>query len=340
MYVLNKIVGYLVSPVGFAMTLAVAAVLARIWGKRRLAKWAVVLALANFWIWSTPLMSRWVGVPLEAEFLTEGRVPAVESFPAADLIVLHGGSMGVATNISPYAEMWTSADRVWHAARLWKEQVKRKNEKGKSAEVKILVTSAGTDLSTGPLLEDLGVPKDAIIYDFGPRNTEEEAKAVERFSRKGRECCDRNICVTPHSACFAARFARGIYTATSSPDAELISVAATNKNMSTAQNVVLHQATKSPSGCKQILRNNSDLCVKKTRVLVVTSAWHMKRTMLMYRKYAPNVEAIPAPCDFENTLGAANASGFRALLPDPAAFMYNSVAFHEWLGYFGYKWFK
>ena len=270
MYSLNKLIGYLISPVGFAMTLVVAAVLARIWGKRRLAKWAVVLALANFWIWSTPLMSRWVGVPLEAEFLTEGRVPVVESFPAADLIVLHGGSMGVATNISPYAEMWTSADRVWHAARLWKEQVKRKNEKGKSAEVKILVTSAGTDLSTGPLLEDLGVPKEAIVYDFEPRNTEEEAKAIVRLF----EC----------------------------------------------------------SECSNV--------EKKPKVLVVTSAWHMKRTMLMYKKYAPNVEAIPAPCDFENTLGAANASGFKALLPDPAALLGNSIAFKEWLGYFGYKWFR
>ena len=261
MYVLNKVIGYLISPVGFAMVLVAAAVLARIRGKRRLAGWTAVLAFANLWLWSTPLMSRWVSVPLEAEFLVEGRVPAVESMPEADLIVLHGGSMGVATNIGSRAEMWTSADRVWQAARLWREQGERRREKGESAEVKILVTSAGTDLSTGPLLEDLGVPKDAIIYDFGPRNTEEEAKALGR-----------------------------------------VSVAAL--------------------------------------ALVVTSAWHMKRTMLMYRKYAPNVEAIPAPCDFENTLGAANASGFRALLPDPAALLGNSIAVKEWLGYFGYKYLR
>ena len=251
MYVLNKVIGYLISPVGFAMVLVAAAVLARIRGKRRLAGWTAVLAFANLWLWSTPLMSRWVSVPLEAEFLVEGRVPAVESLPAADLIVLHGGSMGVATNIGSRAEMWTSADRVWQAARIWKA--------GRAP--RIFVTSAGTDLSTGPLLADLGVPKDAIIYDFSPRNTEEEAKALGR-----------------------------------------VSVAA--------------------------------------RALVVTSAWHMKRTMLMYRKYAPNVEAIPAPCDFENTLGAANAPGFRALLPDPAAFIGKSIAFKEWLGYLGYKWLR
>ena len=270
MYTLNKIVGYMISPAGFGMVLVAVGVLARVLGRRRLAGWAVVLALANFWIWSTPWMTQWMGAALEAEFLVDGRVPSVESLPEADLIELHGGGMGIDTNVSAYAEMWTSADRVWHAARLWREQVKRRKEKEESADVKILVTSAGTDLSTGPLLEDLGVPKEAIIYDFGPRNTEEEVKAIARMF----EC----------SECSNAE--------------------------------------------------------KTSKVLVVTSAWHMKRTMLMYQKYAPNVEAIPAPCDFENTMAIEKMPGWSRFLPDPAAFMANGVAFHEWLGYFGYKWLR
>ena len=260
MYTLNKIVGYLISPVGFGMALVAVAILARVLGRRRLAKWAVVFALANFWIWSTPWMTQWIGAALESEFLVDGRVPTVESLPQADLIELHGGAMGLATNFNPYAEMWSSADRVWRAARLWKA--------GKAQ--KILVTSGSTDLTTGPLLEDLGVSKEAIIYDFGPRNTEEEAKAIARMF----EC----------SECSNAE--------------------------------------------------------KKPKVLVVTSAWHMKRTMLMYQKYAPNVEAIPAPCDFENTLGADKIGGWTSLLPAPEAFLGNSVAFHEWLGYWSYKWFR
>ena len=232
------------------------AVLSRLLGRRRLAGWAVLLVLASFWIWSTPLMTKWMGVALEAEFLVDGRAPSVESLSEADLIELHGGGMGLATNIGYQAEMWNGADRVWHAARLWK---------AKKAP-KILVTSGATDLTTGPLLADLGVPKEAIIYDFGPRNTEEEAKAIVRMF----EC----------SECSNA---------------------------------------------------------KKPKVLVVTSAWHMKRTMLMYRKYAPNIEAIPAPCDFENTLLSVGSSDWLALLPDPVSFMENSVAFHEWLGYWGYR---
>ena len=102
MYTLNKIIGYLISPAGFGMALVAAAVLARVLGRRRLAGWAVVLALANFWIWSTPWMTQWMGAALEAEFLVDGRVPEVESLPEADLIELHGGGMGFATNFSPY----------------------------------------------------------------------------------------------------------------------------------------------------------------------------------------------------------------------------------------------
>ena len=270
MYTLNKVVGYLISPAGFGIMLVSTAVLARVLGRRRLAGWAVLLALANFWIWSTPWMTQRMGAALEAEFLVDGRVPGVELLPPADAIVLHGGGMGLATNIGYQAEMWSNADRVWHAARLWRDQGERRREKGESAEIKILVTSAGTDLSTGPLLADLGIPKDAIIYDFGPRNTEEEAKAIARMF----EC----------SECSNAE--------------------------------------------------------KASKVLVVTSAWHMKRTMLMYQKYAPNVEAIPAPCDFENTIRCMEPIGIVDFIPSPWALLMNCVSFHEWVGIWGYKLFR
>ena len=260
MYALNKIIGYLISPAGLFMALAAAAFLARTLGRRRMAWLAIALALVHLWLWSTPLMTRLVGASLEAEFLCAGGVPAAESLPSADLAVLHGGSMGVATNIGYRAEMWASADRVWHAARLWKA--------GRAP--RILVTGCGAVDGTQDLLTDFGIPTNALVFADDPRNTEEEAKAVARMFERSE---------------------------------------------------------------------GSDE-VRKPKVLVVTSAWHMRRTMLMYGKYAPNVEAVPAPCDFENTLGAANAPGFKYILPDPAAFMWNSVAFHEWLGCWGYALFR
>ena len=56
------------------------------------------LTVAWLWLWMTPVMTRVIGEPLEREFLVGGRVPAVESFPEANAIVLLGGGMGVETN--------------------------------------------------------------------------------------------------------------------------------------------------------------------------------------------------------------------------------------------------
>ena len=117
-----------------------------------------------------------VGVPLESEFLVDGRVPAVESFPEADVIVLLGGSMGVETNISSYAEMANSADRVWQAARLYKA--------GRAS--KIIATGDYARDTTLPLLKEFGVGEEAVSF-LDARTTEEEAKGIrELFSRVER----------------------------------------------------------------------------------------------------------------------------------------------------------
>ena len=120
MYYINKIVGFMISPIGGAIVGGIAAVICTRLGRKRLAKWIGGLTVAWLWLWMTPIMTWVVGVPLEREFLVDGRVPMVETFPEADAIVLLGGSMAVETNLSQYAEMWTSADRVWQAARLYK----------------------------------------------------------------------------------------------------------------------------------------------------------------------------------------------------------------------------
>ena len=76
------------------------------------------------------------------------------------------------------------------------------------------------------------------------------------------------------------------------------------------------------------------------RVLLVTSAWHMKRARLMFEKYAPEIEVVCAPADFENTFTVEMTPFFKALLPDPTIFYLNSVAFHEWVGIVGYRVFR
>ena len=250
MYYIGKVIGSLVSPVGITLIgLALYFVLVSIGGGNRcgsvwgrIGRFVGILTLCWLWFFSTSLVSRVVGFGLEREFLVADKIPNVDSYPNADAILLLGGSMGYNTNICDTAEMWSSADRVWNAARLFNA--------GKAD--KIIVTGGGVEASTKTLLLDFGVPANAIIFDESPRNTEEEVRAATvRGDRK---------------------------------------------------------------------------------VLVVTSAWHMKRAMLLFRKYAPNVEAVPAPTDFENTMASARAISFWDFIPNPAALSANSIAFHEWLG--------
>ena len=157
--------------------------------------------------------------------------------------------MGIETNTSSYAEMATSADRVWQTARLFKA--------GKAGE--IIATGDYAKDTTLPLLKEFGVGAEAVSF-LDARTTEEEAKGLEKL------------------------------------------------------------------GCKKIL--------------LVTSAWHMKRARLMFEKYAPDIGVVCAPADFENTFMAEKTPLFKMLLPDPNVFMLNSVAFHEWVGIVGYGVFR
>ena len=249
MYYLNKTVGFVISPIGIAILGGLLALLCARFRRQRLAKWIGWLTVAWLWLWMTPIMTWVVGVPLEREFLVDGRVPTVETFPEADAIVLLGGSMGIETNLSSYAEMWTSADRVWQAARLWKA--------GKAP--KVIATGNGAIDTTLPLLKDFGLQAEFVSFNDA-RNTEEEAKRVEKMGYR--------------------------------------------------------------------------------KVLLVTSAWHAKRARLMFEKYAPSIEVVCAPADFENSIVAARPFSFTDFLPDPGAFMGNSVALHEWVGIVGYKLFR
>ena len=260
MFYVNKVIWVLANPTAvLPVTIAAVVLLAR---RRRLA----VAGLALLWLWMTPLATRMLGLPLEREWLADGQVPAAESFPAADVIVLLGGGMGAATNLNGHAEMWASADRVWTAARLWRAQAAR----GGGAAVRVFVTGRGNELSTKALLADFGVPTNATVFADQARNTEEEARAIVRLL----DC----------------------------PDC--------------------------PAGGR------------RPRALLVTSAWHMRRAKLMFEKYAPEVEVVPAPADFEITTNFAKGFRLTELLPNGGALAMNEFCLHEWIGYWGYRLFR
>ena len=283
MYYINKIVGFLVSPIGGAIAGGVIAVVCARLGRKRLAKWLGGLTVAWLWLWMTPIMTWVVGVPLEREFLVDGKVPLVESFPEADAIVLLGGSMGIETNLSSYAEMWSGADRVWQAARLYKA--------GKAQ--KVIATGNGAVDTTLPLLLDFGVAKADVSF-MDAVNTEEEARSISKML--GRSGGVEELGVEELGVKELRVGSGGVEE--SDP--------------------IKHSSTARP------------------KVLLVTSAWHMKRARMMFEKYALDIEVVCAPADFENTIMAEKTPLFKMLLPDPNVFMLNSVAFHEWVGIVGY----
>ena len=263
MYIVNKIVGGCVNPLVIGMMLiAVGGVL--LWrGWRKTGFGFLGVSFAWFWLWSTPMMYRWIGGSLEREW----PVVLAEDAPKADAIVLLGGGMGANTNAYPYSEMWNAADRVWHAARLYKA--------GKAPLV--IPTGVGERESTVPLLRDLGVPESAIVVENEARNTEENARFVEKL-------LTANLTIDSHP---------------------------------------------------QLPTANCQLPTKK--ILLVTSAWHMRRSVLMYRRYAPSLEIIPAAADYEATVITGRPFCFKDIWPDTNSLFANSYIFKEYIGYWGYR---
>ncbi len=271
MFLLNKLIGAIISPIGIAFALLVAAfVLLLLGGARNWArKWGITFLCFIFlwlWAWSSPFLTRLMGLSLEREYWAAEKgalpVPCVESFPECDAIVLLGGGMGFSTNASPYAEMWSGADRVWHAARLWK---------AKKAPI-VIPSGQGCAWSDAQLLMDLGVPRESIKLEGSARNTEENARYSEQLVN---QTVPAKVPAAPH------------------------------------------------------------------KVLLVTSAWHMRRSVLMFERYAPGLEVVPCATDFESTIRFANRPlNSSEFFPDATSLWCNSMLFHEILGYWGYRLFR
>lgn len=165
MYVLNKVVWFFLNPMMVPM---LGALLGASLFRRRLL-WRILLfaSLAVLWFESTVSCVCLLGLPLERRYLAS---QDVGSLPQADAAVLLGGGIGKSDKMA-YPDMYEAADRVWHAARLWK-----------AGKARLVVVSGSNDLSAAvPLLLDLGVPRDAIVVDNESRNTYENSRFTERL---------------------------------------------------------------------------------------------------------------------------------------------------------------
>lgn len=175
-YSLSKLAIALVSPLGTALVLAVLGLLlAR--RARRTGTTLLVLALAWLWAWSTPALSEAFQEHVERPY---PEVP-VEALPRADAIVLLGGGMAPAAHGRLHPDLGSAADRVWHAARVFR-----------AGKAPILLASGGSDPAVTPsseaasmaaLLVELGIPSSAIVQETRSRTTGENARFAAELLR-------------------------------------------------------------------------------------------------------------------------------------------------------------
>lgn len=182
MYYLNKIVGWCVSPMGILfLGLGLGWLIGRVdrekW--RRGGRVVIGAALVGFWFLGTGLATRVIGVPLEGEEvdILHSTFNTSTSTLQYDAIVLLGGGMGF-HGYCGRAEMLNGADRVWEAAKRWKQISRGDRENVREGLLPITLSGGGVEQSTVPLLMDLGVPREAMMFFPEARNTEEEAKLI------------------------------------------------------------------------------------------------------------------------------------------------------------------
>jgi len=189
---LAKLVALLISPLGTALLLMPLAVLmllfVRVSPWRRVGAGVAWIAVLWLWLWSTPLASNALRGRLEA---ATGPPSVDEVVPAEVAVVLGGGVSGPGMPLRKYPDLGSSADRVWHAARLFRA--------GKcdriclSGGAVVAGEESEAEAMRGFLL-DLGVPDSAIMLESSSTNTLANARFTrEKLSGEG---VDRIVLVT------------------------------------------------------------------------------------------------------------------------------------------------
>ena len=277
MFYINKIVGWMMSPMGaLFLGIALGVGLRRLRGPRRLrcfGSWVIALTLAFFWVMSCGVTTRWIGVPLEGDEVNvdHSSFNAHTSSLQYDAIVLLGGGMGAHEKCGR-PEMFSGADRVWMAARMWHACSMKGDDEGNGEHLMLPITLSGGGVrqSTVPYLKDLGVPEEAMLFFDRARNTEEEARMIYKYF-------------------------------SSSPNT-----------------------------------HTSDL--RKLRVLLVSSAWHMPRAKMLFER--AGFDVVAAPTDYEMHYVAEESLKIRHFFPSADALHRNSDAIKEWVARIGYSLFR
>jgi uncharacterized SAM-binding protein YcdF (DUF218 family) len=180
---MSALITLLVAPLGTALLLALA------WGalrrapgagsawRRRAATMAGAAAVGWPLVWSTPLAGGALRGWIEGR---SGPRLVEEVVGAPVMVVLGGATAGPRPPRRAYPDLTGSADRLWHAARLYRA--------GKAPRLLLaggtVDTGDGTEAAAMRLfLRDMGVPDSAMVLEAGSTSTAENARLAAAMLR-------------------------------------------------------------------------------------------------------------------------------------------------------------
>jgi uncharacterized SAM-binding protein YcdF (DUF218 family) len=246
-----KIIGLFAKPLGLGLLLILGGALLSRW-RAGLGRGLVAVGALGLWTCATPWMGHTLMAGLEAPFPPQ----EATSVPKAEAIVVLGGGLTPPAGRRTHADLNDAADRLWHAARLYRTDVAPR-----------IIASGGAlpwrtpGAPSAPAMEALmtswGVPADAILREAKSTTTRTNAVYTARL------CRDRGI----------------------------------------------------------------------EQVVLVTSAWHMRRALATFR--ATGLEVVPAPTDHQ---GIRDPFTLMSVLPDAEGLQDTTTAVHEYLGLLYYWW--
>ena len=178
---LSKYFTLIISPLGFSLVLVGIALIQLSLKKFKIGITLAITAFIWLWIWSTPLASYLLQYEMESTYPPL----SIDAVPNADATVVLGGAVRPPSVGFPYANLAPAADRVWHAARLYR-----------AGKARWVVLSGGADLSLAQeseakamagFIEDLGVPSSALILEEQSRTTSQNASMTAKLLK------DRNV---------------------------------------------------------------------------------------------------------------------------------------------------
>ncbi len=192
MLVVVKFLTWAASPLGFLIFCVIIGLIVRYVFRRRMPSQILIgLGLIQLIIFSSPLVAEGLLGRLETEARklatqTQGPQQILDGRKYRAILLLGGATLPASPPDRPHPDLLGSADRIWHAARLFHNGVapqiilsggKRPGLEGRQ------VQSEAEGMAQ--LLRDLGVPQTAMILEDQSRTTRENAERVRSIVGEG-----------------------------------------------------------------------------------------------------------------------------------------------------------